>query len=194
MQKGIQYVQSYPILSDANGLGSFLRNLVSKLRKVAVSPDLMGRWIREATDVATVKDSYHYAKWFELLYKTGDGFERTDILLLDEIKRALKKSPHLLANIHPKEQEFLRVGHDFKGRQAVLMVREYYKASRSDTKRLDRSRVDNTRLRGDDVEGWSWPRLSSRICLATTTSATTWLGNSAIRNALRLQCTCGIWY
>ena len=49
-----------------------------------------------------------------------------------------------------------RASRDITGRQAVLMVRDYYRESRSDREHTDRLKVDGTRLKGDDVEGfWS---------------------------------------
>ncbi len=85
------------------------------------------------------------------MHNSGNGLAQTDIILLEAMVRSLKKSPHLLANVVSKEQEFLRVGRDFKGRQAILMAREYCEASRSDRKRLDRAKIDNTTLVNDDV-------------------------------------------
>ena len=41
-----------------------------------------------------------------------------------------------------------------KGRQAVLMVRDYFRESRADRERTDRIKVDATRLKGDDLESF----------------------------------------
>jgi len=55
-----------------------------------------------------------------------------------------------------KEKEMQRASKDITGRQALLMVRDYYRESRSDREHTDRLKVDGTRLKGDDVEGfWS---------------------------------------
>ena len=79
------------------------------------------------------------------------------MILLDEIKRAVKKhghSSHLYAKIEAKEKEMQRASKDITGRQALLMVRDYYRESRGDREHTDRLKVDGTRLKGDDVEGF----------------------------------------
>ena len=140
MVKGAQRIEGFPKCSDASHLDEFLRNVAKRIRRVATAPELMGRWIRECTDTAEVSGAASYVRWFDLMHISGAGFERIDIILLEDVRKSLQGSGHLLASIEPKEQEFLRHGRDFKGRQAILMARHYYKASRSDRKKLDEER------------------------------------------------------
>ena len=67
----------------------------------------MAIWIREATDTADIGKQSQFHHWFDLFSKSGAGFERADMILLDEVKRATRKhgqSSHLYANIEAKEK------------------------------------------------------------------------------------------
>ena len=62
----------------------------------------MAIWIREATDTADIGKQSQFHHWFDLFSKSGAGFERADMVLLDEINRATRKHgqpSHLYAKI-----------------------------------------------------------------------------------------------
>ena len=71
------------------------------------------------------------------------------------LKRMLNAAPMLRASIVAKEQEFLRAACDLKGRQALLMVRNHWRESRSDREHTDRRKIDATKMRGENLDG-SW--------------------------------------
>ena len=114
----------------------------------------MRRWIREATTAANVRTDAQFDEWFDHMGVSGRGFVRTDVLLLKHIKIATKRAAHLHTRIGTKEQEFLRRGLNFRGRQALLMVREHFRESRTDREHTDRRRIDAVRLLGDNIEGY----------------------------------------
>ena len=61
------------------------------------------------------------------------------MFLLEAVKRSeAKRVPHLKSTIVAKEQEFQHVAEDFEGRQAILMVRDYFRESRADRAHTDR--------------------------------------------------------
>ena len=85
--------------------------------------------------------------------KSGEGFVRLDFLLLEHVKTAVKEAPHLLNEVITTEASLRRQGQDFRGRQAILMVRNYFRESVSDRKHTDRAKVEAVRLKGGDIEG-----------------------------------------
>ena len=154
LQKSCERIPSFPTWSDATELESFLTSIVSEIRTVAKDPDLMCRWIREATTAANVRTDAQFDEWFDHMGVSGRGFVRTDVLLLKHVKIATKRAAHLHTRIGTKEQEFLRRGLNFRGRQALLMVREHFRESRTDREHTDRRRIDAVRLLGDNIEGY----------------------------------------
>ena len=70
------------------------------------------------------------------------------------VKVATKRAAHLHTRIGTKEQEFLRHGLNFRGRQALVMVREHFRESQTDREHTDRRRIDAVRLNGDNIEGY----------------------------------------
>ena len=113
----------------------------------------MGQWVRECTRTADIKDSQSHQRWFEFMNVSGKGFARADVLLLEEVKRAVRKDPHLKANIMAKEQEFQRVTLDCKGRQAAFMTRDHCREPRSDRQPTDRRKINGITMRGGNIEG-----------------------------------------
>jgi len=154
LQKSCERINQFPTCSDATELEEFLTKLVDRIRTVAVDPDLMARWIREATIKASVGTPESFKEWFEHLGESGKGFVRTDILLLEHIPIATRKAAHLHNRISVKRLEFTKKGHDLRGRQAPLMVREHFKESATDREHTDRRRIDAVTLQGDNIEGY----------------------------------------
>ena len=154
LQKSCERIPNFPSCSDATELDAFLTSIVSEVRTVAKDPDLMCTWIREATTKANVKTDAAFQEWFDHMGVSGRGFVRTDVLLLKHIKQATRRAAHLHNRIGTKEQEFLRSGMNFRGRQALIMVREHFRESATDREHTDRRRIDAVRLIGDNIEGY----------------------------------------
>ena len=154
LQKSCERIPNFPTCSDATELEGFLTSIVSEIRTVSKDPDLMCIWLREATNLADIKTDTAFQEWFDHLGVSGRGFVRTDVLLLKHVKSATKRAAHLHTRIGTKEQEFLRRGLNFRGRQAILMVREHFRESRTDREHTDRRRIDAVRLIGDNIEGY----------------------------------------
>ena len=112
--------------SDPTELYQWLRDVASKFKTIAQEPSEMAIWIREATDIANINRQSHFHQWFDMFGKSGAGSERADMVLLDEVKRAVKKhghSSHLFAKMEAKEKAVQRASKDITGRHALLMVR-----------------------------------------------------------------------
>ena len=58
-----------------------------------------------------------------------------------------------------KRLEFTKKGHDLRGRQALLMVREHFKESATDREHTDRRRIDAVTLQGENIEGY-WDKFT----------------------------------
>ena len=123
LQKSVESIRNFPTCSDATELESFLTKIVSEIRTVSKDPDLMCSWLREATTKASVKTPAEFDEWFDHMGYSGKGFVRTDVLLLKHILIATRRAAHLHTRIATKEQEFLKRGLNFRGRQALVMVR-----------------------------------------------------------------------
>ena len=154
LQKTVERIPNFPTCSDATELEDFLTKVVDGIRTVSKDPDLMARWIREASITASVGTPEAYDEWFDHLGHSGKGFVRTDILLLMQIKSAVKRAAHLHNRIGVKQLEFTKKGCDLRGRQALLMVREHFKESSTDREHTDRRRIDAVCLQGDNIEGY----------------------------------------
>ena len=154
LQKSCERIPNFPTCSDATELDGFLTAIVSEVRTVSKDPDFMCQWIREATTTADVRTDTSFQEWFDHLGVSGRGFVRTDVLLLKHVKQATKRAAHLHTRIGTKEQEFLKRGLNFRGRQALLMVREHFRESTTDREHTDRRRIDAVRLLGDNIEGY----------------------------------------
>ena len=106
----------------------------------------MCAWAREATSTADIKTPESYEEWFTHFADAGKGFARIDNLLRQHIVEATKRAAHLHTRIRTKEQEFMARGANFRGRQALLMVREHFRESRTDREHTDRRRIDGVKL------------------------------------------------
>ena len=111
-------------------------------------------WVREATTKADVRTDASFQEWFDHMGVSGRGFVRTDVLLLKHIKQATRRAAHLHTRIGTKEQEFLRNGLNFRGRLALIMVREHFRESKTDREHTGRRRIDAVRLIGGNIEGY----------------------------------------
>ena len=154
LQKSVESIRNFPTCSDATELESFLTKIVAEIRTVSKDPDLMCRWLREATTSAVVKTPAGFDEWFDHMAVSGKGFVRTDVLLLKHILIATRRAAHLRTRISTKEQEFLKRGLNFRGRQALIMVREQFRESQTDREHTDRRRIDAVHLQGDNIEGY----------------------------------------
>ena len=140
LQKTVERIPNFPTCSGATELEDFLTKVVEGIRTVSKDPDLMARWIREASITASVGTPEAYDEWFDHMGHSGKGFVRTDILLLMQIKTAVKRAAHLHNRIGVKQLEFTKKGCDLRGRQALLMAREHFKESSTDREHTDRRR------------------------------------------------------
>ena len=159
LQKTVHKIEHFPWLAKAHHLTRFLRDAVRALRTVAIDPDHMGLWIREATSTASVDSSSGYEKWFEHRAVSGKGFRRVDLMLYSHVLKACEKVDLLYMRIVTKNAEFEKMGRDMTGRQAILICRHFFKESALDRKHTDRRRFEAVKLIGDDVEGY-WNTLS----------------------------------
>ena len=159
LQKTVERIPNFPSCGDATELEEFLTKIVDSIRTVSRDPDMMARWIREATITAAVATPESYEEWFDHMADSGKGFVRADILLLMQIKNATRKAAHLHNRIGVKQLEFTKKGCDLRGRQALLMVREHFKESATDREHTDRRKIDAVNLQGDNIEGY-WDRFT----------------------------------
>ena len=83
--KGVISSQNTPSIGDATQLRQYLLDVASRHRTISIDPTPMATWIRERTILADVNTEYNFNRWFDLMSKSGAGFERADMLLLEEV-------------------------------------------------------------------------------------------------------------
>ena len=163
--KTVHQIPRFPRCSKAPELREWLLDVVTKIRTATHDPIMTAKWIREATTGSDLKKRHHVQRWFEFMAKPGEAFQRLDLMLLEHVKTAVKDAPHLHSEIVTKEAALRRQGIDMTGRQAIIMVRDYFRESPSDRKHTDRKRVDAVHLKGDDVEGlWNALQVALAEC------------------------------
>ena len=108
LQKTVERIPNFPACGDATELEEFLTKIADSIRTASRDPDMMARWIREATITAAVATPESYEEWFDHMADSGKGFVRADILLLMQIKTATRKAAHLHNRIGVKQLEFTK--------------------------------------------------------------------------------------